>query len=326
MGKGLRVAFLREPNFFLTSDIQGTSVQPFVGLLGDKVIGVGTRAFRPGYLNGQLCETGYLADLRLKSEYRGGTFVARAYRFLRNLHTDGRVAVYSTVIVEDNELALQTIAANRAGLPTYAPLGRVLTPAIYLRRPLPPLEGDIVRGSAEQLPAIVAKLNENRLQFAPAWSEEDFTSGRLHGFRVEDFYVLRRGSRIAGVLAKWDQRSFRQTVILGYGGWLGALRPLVNLFRRPPLPRPGSPLAFFYVAFVSADDTAAFASLLRRVYNEHCHGQYPHVVIGLHEADARAIVLGDYPQTPFAGRLFAVSLDAPPTLDGRVPYVEAALL
>lgn len=326
MGDAMEVAFLREPSFFAACDIQGTLVQPFVGILNGRVIGLGTRAIRPSFINGERCEAGYLADLRLLKEYRGGTYVARAYRFLRELHQDGRASVYSTVIVDDNRVALKTIAANRAGLPRYTPLGRLLTPVLYLRRALRPLEGDIIRGRIDLLPEIVARLNENRMQFAPAYTEEDFLSGRLHGFRIEDFYVLRRGSRLAGVLGIWDQSSFRQTVVLRYRGWLGKLRPLINLVRRPPLPCPGQALPFLYVAFVSTNDTAAFAALLRRAYNDHCDGRYSHCVVGLHENDPRAAVLTDYPQTPFAGRLFAVTFDRPPELDGRVPYVEAACL
>jgi hypothetical protein len=326
MGESIQVAFLREPSFFLTSDIQGTFVQPFVGLLDGQLIGTGTRAVRHSWVNGLRCEAGYLADLRLRKEDRGGTYVARAYRFLRELHADARVSIYSTVVVDDNWSALETIAANRAGLPRYTPLGRVLTPAIYLRRRLPVLGGDVVHGCPEMLPDILAKLNENRLQFAPAWTVDDFTSGRLHGFRVEDFYILRRKGTVAGVLAKWDQRSFRQTVVLRYQGWLGRLRPLVNLIRWPPLPQPGVPLPFFYIAFLSTDDVEAFAILLRQVYREHAFGEYTHCTVGLHEDDPRARVLKDYGHTPFAGRLFAVTFDGPPELDNRVPYVEAALL
>jgi hypothetical protein len=326
MGESIQVAFLREPSFFLTSDIQGTFVQTFVGLRDARLIGTGTRAIRPSWVNGLRCEAGYLADLRLRKEDRGGTYVARAFRFLRELHADGRVSVYSTVVVDDNRAALETIAANRAGLPCYAPLGRVLTPAIYLRRRMPKMNGDVVRGRADMLPDIVSKLNENRLQFAPAWTVDDFANGRLHGFRAEDFYVLRRKGKIAGVLAKWDQRSFRQTVVLRYQGWLGRLRPLVNVVRWPPLPRAGVPLSFFYVAFLSTDDVEAFAILLRHVYRENAFGAYTHCTVGLHERDPRAAVLKDYGHTPFAGRLFAVTFDRPPELDDRVPYVEAALL
>ena len=326
MGKRIEVAFLREPNFFHACGIQGTFVQVFVGRLDGRIIGMGTRAIRPSFVNGQLVDAGYLADLRLLPEYRGGTYVARAYRYLRELHEDGRTAIYSTVIVEDNRRALETIAANRAGLPRYTPLGRVLTPAIYLKRRLSSLTGEITRGSFDLLPAIVAKLNENRLQFAPAYTEADFLDGRFRGFRVENFCLLMRQGKVAGVLGVWDQRSFRQTVVTRYHGLVGKLRPWLNLVRRPPLPAPGQPLPFFFVAFVSTDDDAAYATLLRRVYNDAVSGEYSHFIVGLHERDSRTAVLQDYSFTPFAGCVFAVTFDEPPDLDGRVPYVEAAFL
>jgi hypothetical protein len=326
MGTKIEVVFLREPNFFHTCPIQGTVVQVFVGRLGERIIGMATRAIRPSFINGEQVDAGYLADLRLRQEHRGGTFVARAYRFLRALHADGRAAIYSTVIVEDNRRALDTIAANRAGLPRYTPLGRVLTPAVFLTRRLPPVPGEIVRGHFDLLPAIVAKLNDNRLQFAPAYTEADFLDGRFPGFRVEDFYVLMKDGIIAGVLGVWDQRSFRQTVVTRYHGLVGKLRPLVNLVCRPPLPAPGQPLPFFYVAFVSTDDPVSFAALLRRAYNDAVGTAFSHFIVGLHERDPRTAALRDYSLTPFAGRLFAVAFDGPPNLDCRVPYVETALL
>src|SRR5437868_3001595 len=69
MSGAIEVAFLREPNFFHASDIQGTLVQVFVGRLDNKIIGVGTRAIRPSFINGARVDAGYLADLRLRREY-----------------------------------------------------------------------------------------------------------------------------------------------------------------------------------------------------------------------------------------------------------------
>ena len=104
------------------------------------------------------------------------------------------------------------------------------------------------------------------------------------------------------------------------------MRPLLNCLRRPPLPPPGKPLPFFYLAFLSTDDTAAFAALMRRVYNDALGQGYSYFAVGVHEDDPRAAVLADYARTRFAGRVFAVTMDHPPRLDGRVPYIEAALL
>jgi hypothetical protein len=327
MGGAIEVAFLREPSFLEAAAIQGTSVQVFVARAAGGIAGVATRAVRPSFVNGERVDAGYLSDLRIRSRHRGHTLLGRGYRYLRGLHeADGHVRVYSTVIVDGNRAALDTIAANRADLPRYTHLGRVLTPVIYLKRRLPDLDADIVRGTRALLPGIVAKLNENRLQFAPAYVEADFLSGRLRGFRVEDFYVLRRDGNICGVLGVWDQRAFRQTLVVRYRGPLGVCRPIVNLVRRPPLPPPGTELRFFYLAFISTDDIDAFCALLRRAHNDHIGGPYTHFTLGLHEKDPRLAVISDYARTPFAGHLFAVTFDGDPQLDGRVPYVEAALL
>jgi hypothetical protein len=324
------VAFLREPSYFRAAAVAGTAVQTLVVRVDGRIAGAATRALRPTFVNGEKVMAGYLGDLRLRPEYRGRTLLARGYRFLRELDRDGRAAIYSTVIVADNQAALRTIAANRAGLPLYTDQGRIMTPLIHLRRRLPPLEAageeEIERGRLDLLPEIVRKLDDNRLQFFPVHTEADFLDGRFPGFRVEDFYLLRRRGRLAGGLGAWDQRSFRQTVVLGYRGALRALRPLINLARRPPLPAPGSPLDYLHAAFVSTDDAGAFRVLLRRLYNDADRARYRGVIAGLHERDPRVAALAEYPREPFAGRLFAVTFGGPARLDGRVPGVEAALL
>ena len=327
MGERIAVKFLREPSFFQAKSVLGEQVQVIVGRRGGRIVGFGTRALRRSYINGELTRSGYLSDLRLIESERRGTSLARGYRFLREIHEQDPVDVYSTVIVEDNAAAIATIASGRAGLPMYTPLGRVLTPMIQLKRRLPEIEehGQVVRGNDTMLPAIVDRLNENRQQCAPIYKVEDFTAGRFPEFSPEDFYVLKRGNRIAAA-GVWDQHAFRQTVIDGYGSWLKVARPLVNIARRPKLPPPGTALRYFNVSFVATDDVDALAVLLRRIYNDAIGGPWSHFTIALHERDPRKAVLQDYRKDNFAGRLYAVTFDGPPTLDDRVPHVDAGLL
>ena len=328
MGERVQVKFLREPSFFQAAAIQGHLVQVIVGRRNGRIIGFGTRAIRRCYINGQPQDAGYLADLRLVGEERRGTALVRGYRFLRELHAQDPVLVYSTVIVEDNQRAISTIASGRAGLPTYTPLGRVLTPMIQLTRSRPEHAnaGVIHRGDASLLPAIVEKLNENRLQFAPLYSEGDFTSGRFPNFRVHDFYALMRDGNVAAVAGVWDQHAFRQTVVSGYGGWLKRLRPVINLGRRQRLPPAGTELRYFTVSFVACDNAADLAVLMRRIHNDALGGPWSHFTLALHEDDPRAEVLAEFPRDHFAGRLYAVTFDGPADLDDRIPFVDAGLL
>lgn len=327
MAGSVRVAFLREPSYFAGEAIQGPFVQTLVARRRGEIVGMATRAVRPTWLNGRAVDAGYLGDLRLVPEIRGGLTLAGGYRFLRQLHADGRVDVYSTVIVEDNDEALRSIAANRADLPRYIDQGRLFTPMLPLRRSRSVFpRARIIRGTPELLPAIVERLNREKHQFSPVYREEDFTGGRFPGFGVSSFRVLLRGTQIAGVCGVWDQRCFRQTVVTSYASPLRWIRPLLNLVARAGLPATEDPLRLFFMSFVATDDVPAFGSLLEHVLREHCGTGYTHCITGLHEENPRCAVLHQRPHIPFAGRMFAVTFDGSPSLDGRLPHMEAALL
>lgn len=326
MGGSISVAFLREPEYFPATRIQGPFTQVFIAKAGGEIVGAATRAIRPTFLNGEIIDGGYLSDLRLVPNFRRGMTLARGYRYLRELHRDGRTAIYTTVIVEDNEIALKTLGANRAGMPSYLDQGRILTPMISLKKRLPEIPAAIRSGTPEDLPAIVSKLNEKKMQFQPVYSEGNLIDGRFQNLEAKDFRLLFREGKLVGVMAAWNQRPFRQTVIKNYSGAVGVLRPLVNLFRSPPLPATNEPLSFFYIAFAATDSVEDYRTLLRSIYNESVGSSHTHMIAGLHERDPRLPVLRDYPQTRFAGRLFTVTFDGPVEIDDRIPYVEAALL
>ena len=280
---------------------------------------------------------GYLADLRLDDQYRGGTLIARGYRFLRQLHEDHRARLYTTMIFSGNHAALGTIASGRAGLPQYHDMGLVYSPGINIRRTKPPINAgcDILRGSEDLLPDIVECLSRNnsRRQFAPVQTIAMFKS-RWRDFRVTDFYVAVRGSRVTGVLGCWDQSSFKQTRIAGYGPRLRWMTPAANAVRpimgTPLFPKPGQEVAYFYISFIAVDDDnlQIFRTLLRGAYNDAVGTRYLYAILALHERDPLLPALRDYSLTPFSGRLFCVTFedgeDLYRSLDGHVPYLEAA--
>jgi len=169
----ISVTFEREPSFFDSCRIRGDFFQVAVGRdrTTGKIIGLGTRSVASGFVNGQPLPLGYLADLRLEPQYRGGTLMARAYRFLRQLHEDRRTRLYTTLVFSENHAALATIASGRAGLPQYHDIGMIHSPGINIRPVKLPIDAscEIVRGSPELLTEIVECLNRNnsRRQFAP---------------------------------------------------------------------------------------------------------------------------------------------------------------
>ena len=335
----ISVTFERAPSFLDSCRVRGDFFQ--VGIGRDRrtgnVIGVGTRSVSPAFVNGRPMPLGYLADLRLDEQYRGGTLIARGYRFLRHLHEDHRVGLYTTVIFSGNHAALATIASGRAGLPQYHDMGVVHSPGINIRCTKPPINAgcDVLRGSEDLLLEIVECLNRNnsRRQFAPVHTIAMFKS-QWRDFRVADFYVAVRGSRVIGALGCWDQSSFKQTRVAGYGPRLRYLVPLANILRpvtgAPLFPKPGQEVSYFYISFIAVDedDVQILRALLRGAYNDAVGSRYLYAILALHERDSLLPALRDYSLTPFSGRLFCVTFedgeDLFRSLDGRVPYLEAA--
>ncbi len=335
----ISVTFEREPSFYNSCHIRGDFFQ--VGIGRDRatgtIIGLGTRSVADGFVNGQSVPLGYLADLRLERDYRGGTLIARGYRFLRQLHADCRTRLYTTVIFSENQAALTTIASGRAGLPRYHDQGTIHCPGLNIRGARPPIHTgcEIVRGSADLLPEIVECLNRNnsRRQFAPVHTVAMFRN-RWRDFRIEDFRVAVRGSKAVGVVGCWDQRSFKQTRIAGYSRRLGWMVRLANIFRpvtrAPQYPKTGEEVSYFYLSFIAIDDDnlQVFRALLRSAYNAAVSKGYLYAMLALHGRDPLLPALRDYSRTPFSGRLFCVTFedgeDLVRELDGRVPYVEAS--
>ncbi len=335
----ISVTFEREPSFFDSCQIRGDFFQVAVGRdrSTGEIIGLGTRSIAPGFINGQPQSLGYLADLRLEPQYRGGMLIARGYRFLRQLHEDRRTRLYTTVIFSENHGALTTIASGRAGLPRYHDMGTIYSPGINIRGAEPPIHAgcEILRGSQELLPEIVECLNRNnsRRQFAPVHTASMF-GNQWRDFRIEDFHLAVRGSRVVGVVGCWDQSSFKQTRVAGYDSQLRWTVPLANLLRpftrALRYPKPGEEVAYFYLSFIAIDDEnlAVFRALLRSAYNASVDQGYLYAIVALHERDPLLPALSDYSLTPFSGRLFCATFedgeDLFRALEGRVPYLEAA--
>ena len=100
----IAISFRREPRYFDGCKVQGESVQVVkcTDQATGRIVGLGSRLMSNAFINGRLQRLGYLADLRTDPAYRGGTLLARGYRFLRELHETDPVPLYYSVILEGN--------------------------------------------------------------------------------------------------------------------------------------------------------------------------------------------------------------------------------
>jgi hypothetical protein len=145
-----------------------------------------------------------------------------------------------------------------------------------------------------------------------------------------------RGHRIAGCLAVWDQRGFKQAVVRGYAPALRLARPLLNLagpaLGAPRLPRPGEPLrhAFLSHVAVDGDDPRVLVALVEEAMAT-AGSDLDHLVTGFSERDPLlGALIRAFPSRRYGSILYVVDWEdgrgAADTLDRRVPHPEVAIL
>jgi hypothetical protein len=342
----IAVSLRREPNWFAAAVVDGYFRQVVTcrNLDTGLVVGFGCRSIRRLYVNGHLADVGYLSSLRLLSEFRKLGLIARGYAFFRRLHEDGRAPFYLTTIAEGNNTAIKLLTSGRAQLPAYRFTGRYHTIALTLSRRRfkhdNPAGVKLSAACDDDLPAILELLATEgpRRQFFPHYELNDFlcAEGKLRGLQLESVIIARRGGRLLGLLAGWDQHAYRQSTVDGYSGWVGRLRPLYNGWQRlrglSGLPPPGQPLRCLTAAIplVVDNDPQLFAALIGELRRRHASGSWSHLLIGLHETDPLLPVAQRFAARSYTTFLYLVGWQdsdaARAALDQRPVYLELGTL
>jgi len=347
MGGAIRLTLEREPSAWLAAGIEGERHTTVVARdeTSGRLLGMGSRAVRTAWVGGRPARLGYLSQLRRRPALRGHRgLLAAGYAACEATRAADELAFDLTTIVADNHAARRLLERGLPGLPVYRPWCELVTLTLPAGRRPRPLPSGIERAADRDLPAVAACLERNlrRYQFAPVWTLDDLRSPvRARGLAAADFLIARDpgapGERVAGCLALWDQRGFKQVVIRGYAPAVARSRPLINalatLAGRPRLPAPGSVLALAYLSHlgVDGDRSEVVVDLVRAARAEAARRGLGHLTLGL----AR-----DHPMLPALRRAFParelVSVlylvhrrDAAPAvaaLDGRCPHVEVATL
>jgi hypothetical protein len=346
MAGQIAVSFRREPSYFAAAVADGG----FRQVIGARdcetghLVAFGSRSVRSRYVNGRPEPVGYLGNLRVLENHRNRGVVARGYRFMRELHGDGRTALYLTTIAAGNELAIRVLTSGRAGLPKYHPLGDLHTLAIPLRsrargNAIPP--GLTIRQAVtDDLPAILAFLaaSGSARQFFPCYTADDFftSTSAFRDLQPADLWLAHRDGRLVGTLGGWDQHRFRQSVVHDYGSAIRWSRPLYNalakLRGRPPLPATGELFRYLVGALplVADNDPAVFQALLDSLLHHVADGAGSHLLLGLHTNDPLLPVARAYQTTCYTTHVYLVCWEDGEEirnrLDDRPAYLELGSL
>jgi hypothetical protein len=265
----VRVAFTREPDYFAADGLAGGEDTTVVARRDGRVIGSGRCSVYSLMRNGVPRRIGYLSILRVAERTpESARLLREGYELLGHEVVAGADGFF-TSIATDNARARRVLErGGRLGLPSYRPLCDLVT---LVGAVAPPTRTPRAAESPVSEPELTEFL-EQRSQdahLALSWEPSRWRDLARHGVSAREFSVVRQEGRIVAAAGVWDQRSFRQTVVDGYEGWLRAARPLLNaamaVRRRPLLPRPGTILAQGTLLGAAAADPAAWPALWRLV-------------------------------------------------------------
>ncbi len=334
----IQLAFEREPRFVSEGELTGEASLTFIARddVSGQVVGMASRSVRRAFVNGIPRRIGYLGQLRIDNHYRGRWLVSRGFEQIHRLQSEDPVSFHLASIVDDNEEALDILVEHpRRRFPRFTKVAHLQTLAIVVPRRSPKMQGSPVSTAASDQLADVARFLQAHgsiRQFFPYWTEEGLRRLEPFGLGVRDIFLATRHGDLAGVMALWDQRAFKQTVVRSYPVWMRRARPMLNALARACLPPEGRPLRSAYVALlcVPGDDIDVFRALLRAVLNEARHRNLDHLLIGLDARDPLLQAASEARHIPYTSRIYSVEWpdersDLEP-LDQRPVYVDIAML
>ncbi|WP_416398759.1 GNAT family N-acetyltransferase [Allohahella sp. A8] len=332
--------FERSPCYFHSAHVSCEQPDVFVAEEdgSGRIVGVGNIGQRTLFVNGSPRSVRYAHDLRVEPNYRGGHVLFDLYRQIPE--SDYQAGWLQAVILADNEPYLKAVAKHRPGLPRFLPYGMIETSLVFgsrlARTPSAGLE--IRRASVDDLPHMQNFWDTEgpKKQLFPSYQFAQLAESApyFRALRPEDYWLALDGSELVGVIGTWDQKAFKQTLVMAYAHGLKTLRHLYNLQNQlrggPRLPPPGGQLIYLtlHSMLVKGNDPAIFRLLLDSIH-AGMGRRYDALVCALFEQDALRPVLSKYRREIIRSQHFLLAHSGDPRLslsDQLTPYVDAARL
>ena len=341
----ISLALERCPDFFTGAKVQNESVE--VNLIcdrseGDRIAAVFSTGRRKLFVNSVAPWVRYLSDVRISPEYRG----RRPLRMINNCIIEREAsepsATIQSVMFSDNNAIRDVVrrpvkVLRRLKYLWFYDVGVYRTSAISLTTGIRAYKARYSHrratpGDREPMQAFFDK-EAPRKQFYPQYRFDQLDEPHYAGVSIDDYFLAFDGAELIGITGVWDQSAFKQTRIVGYGGALRWLRPVLNMVSRVmigfSLPPPGTELNYIYLHTIVTRENSVeiFRDLVEHIY-ETLHGQdYLYFLCGLFTHDPLIEVLDSFrSRRDISGQHYQVSIDeleVKPSADSPL-YVEAA--
>lgn len=337
--RGIWMTFERAPDYF--HSVAVTHERPHV-LVAERradgeIVGVASVGSRRLFVNGRVQDVRYGSDLRIATGQQGSRlmiYIARAVREL--LQEQGW---YQAIILEENQRTRAVLEGARVGMPRYRPHVGITTWTLSSRqrRAATSLQARIA--SLADVPAMNAFLARmaDHYQFLPVYDFAAIAAGHgyFKGLGIEDFLLVSDTGGLRGMVALWNQKSFKQTRVVAYDRLMAWVRPFYNAwavlsggFRLPPA---GDAFDYrvLHSLLTAPKDREAMDALLDAAWDTGRQRGAAALTLTLADSDPRAAALARFRSVRLRGRHYTVAFNdaAHPHLDPlRIPFFECGRL
>ena len=243
-GKGMQILYTRRPDAYTSYRTECPGAEMILCVNDDnRVLAQAVCLPRKLYINREAHMVGYVTGLR-KTE---GAAI-NIMKMLEAGRTRSSVSRFFCSFLDENKPIYDLFAKRGLVRPVCGYTTYFLNPAVFkpskhnckFRRAAP--------GDTEKLVNFYNMVGSEYSYFPVFRTMNDFA-----GLTVSDFFLLEAGDEVIAAGALWDQRAYKQYIVLGfYGAYKLAAycNPLLRFFCYPPLPKKNMAANFAYISFL----------------------------------------------------------------------------
>jgi len=322
---GLTLLYTRRPDAYLSYHAECPSAEVVVAVDddpgGDRVVAQAVCLPRQVYIAGKATTMGYITGLH---KYPGAP--VRVMDILQYGYDHSVAQDYFCSVLLSNPAVLARFGNQGNVHPIADYTTCFLRPSVLANA----VGTEVRRATADDAPRLLEFYREQgaRYSYLPVFSSID----GFANLDVTDFFLVEDARGIVACGALWDQRPFKQYVVIDYRGvyrWAARWPVVTRALHYPPLPERNTPARFAYLSFVMCrdEDPAATRALLAGMAEQGARS-FDFFTIGAVDGSWLGLILSALKGIRIRSRLCAIRFhDAtPPSLGDSAPYFECGLL
>lgn len=340
---GLSICFDRQPDIFAMPELKYAPAEWGGFFEDDTLAGFCMVGYHQAYVNGSRTPVMHVTDCYIRPESRRRGYLTAALAYFSD---DGanRAQLGYAVVMKGNRAAETQLGDRFAGTPCNLRsriIGELTAKSIVLAFPRRvSSQIGVRRARLDDIPDMVALLrseHEQRL-FGLVTDCEQFAAQLRHrpGLSIDDYFVVERAGKLAGMCAAWDTSAFKQNRVVRYGFGLNLVRAASVVAAKigglATLPRPGEAFRDVFLTdwAVRDRDVGVMRALIEDIYREYCGRRYHTLIFGSCAQDPMLKATDSFLGTNLVSHIALMTLRSKWLEDGavdtRLPFIDLALL